>query len=88
MIKNKIALVNYDNKIVIYYRSHGLHVGTMFVDPEFHYLEEKVVSTTLNTTGAHDHAPEVERQKQVIKEWMQAHHTNLPFPSFTRCMTI
>ena len=60
----------------------------MFVDPEFKSLEEKVVSTTLNTTGARDHVPEVERQIQVIKERMQAHHANLPLPSFTRPMTI
>ena len=76
------------NKIVSYYRSHGLHIVTIFVDPEFKSLEEKVVSTTLNTTGARDQVPEVERQKQVIKERMRAHLANLPFPSFTRRMTI
>ena len=32
----------------------------MFVDPEFQSLE-KLVSTTLNATGARDHVPEVER---------------------------
>ena len=37
--KNDIALVTSMNKIVSYYRSHGLHVGTMFVDPEFKSLE-------------------------------------------------
>ena len=31
--KNKISLVTSINKIVIYYTSHGLNVGTMFVDP-------------------------------------------------------
>ena len=31
--KNKIALVTSVNKIVSYYRSHGLHVGMIFVDP-------------------------------------------------------
>ena len=60
----------------------------MCVHPEFKSLEEKVVSTTLNTTGARNHVPEVERQIQVIKERMRAHHANLPFPSFTRRMTI
>ena len=40
----------------------------MFVDPDFHFLEEKLVSTTLNTTGAHDHVPEVDNQIQVIKQ--------------------
>ena len=60
----------------------------MFVDPEFQFLEGKVVSTTLNTTGARDHVPEVERQIQFIKERMQAHHANLPFPSFTKRITI
>ena len=59
--KNKIALVNSINKIVSCYRSHGFHVGTMFIDPEFQFLEEKVVSTTFNTTGARDHVPEVKR---------------------------
>ena len=39
----------------------------MFVDPEFKSLEEKVVSTTLNPTGARDHVPEVERQIQVTR---------------------
>ena len=42
----------------------------MFVDPEFKSLEEKAVSSTLNTTGARDHVLEVERQIQVIKEWI------------------
>ena len=60
----------------------------MFVDPEFKSLEEKVVRTTLNTNEARDHVTEVDRQIQVIKERMRAHHSNLPFPSFTRRMTI
>ena len=65
--KNKKALVTPINKIVSYYRSHGLHVVIMFVDPEFKSLEEKLVSTNLNTTEACDHVPEVERPIQVIK---------------------
>ena len=76
------------NKIVSYYKPYSLHVGTMFVDPEFQYLEEKLVSTTLNITGARDHAPEVERQIQVIKKRMRTHHSNLPLPSFIRRMKI
>ena len=32
--------------------------------------------------------PEVEIQIQVIKERMRAHHAKIPFPSFTRRMTI
>ena len=60
----------------------------MFVDPEFKSLEVKVVITTLNITGARDYVPEVESQIQVIKERMQAHHANLPFPSFTKGMKI
>ena len=57
--KNEIALVTSINKIVSYYKSHGLHVGMVFVDLEFQFLEEKVVRTTLNTTGARYHVPEV-----------------------------
>ena len=87
-IKNDIALVTSINKIVSYYRSHGLYVGTMFVDPNFQSLEEKLFSTTLNTTVLCDHVLEVERQIQVIKKQMLSHHANLPFPSFTRRMTI
>ena len=60
----------------------------MFVEPEFNSLEEKVVITNLNTTGARDHVPEVERQIKVIKERMRAHHAKLPFPSLTISMTI
>ena len=85
-INNEISLLTSINKIVSYYRSHGLHVGTIFVDPEFQYLKEKVVSTTLNKTGLRDHAPELETQIQVITERIRAHHANLPFPSFTRRM--
>ena len=59
----------------------------MFVDPKFQSLEKKVVGITLNTTGARDHVPEVERHIQFIKERMRAHHVNLPFPIFTRRMT-
>ena len=57
--KNNIALVTSINKIVSYYKSHGLHVGTMFIYPEFQFLEEMLVSATLNTTGARDHVPEL-----------------------------
>ena len=60
----------------------------MFVDPEFQFLEKKVAITALNTTGMCDHVPEVERQIKFIKERMRAHHDNLPFPKFTRRMTI
>ena len=60
----------------------------MSVDPEFQSLEEKVGSTTLNTNGARDHVPEVERQIQVIKGQMRAHHAKIPFHSFTRRITI
>ena len=59
--KNGIALVTSNNELVSYYRSNGLRVGTMFLDPEFQSLEEKLVSTNLNTTEARDHVPEVER---------------------------
>ena len=69
-IKNEISLVTSINKIVSYYKSHGLHVGKMFVDSEFQFLDEKLVSNTLNTTEEHEHVPEVERQIQVIKERM------------------
>ena len=37
--KNEIAIVTSINKIVSYYRSHRLHVGTMFVELEFKSLE-------------------------------------------------
>ena len=60
----------------------------MFVDPEFKSIEEKLVRTTLNTTGTRDHVPEVERQIQVIKEQIRAHHSNLTLPIFTRRMNI
>ena len=60
----------------------------MFIDPKFQFLEKKLVSTTINTTGARDHVPEVKRQIKFTKERMQAHHANLTFPSFTKKMSI
>ena len=33
--KNEISLVTSINEIVSYYTLQGLHVGTMFVNPEF-----------------------------------------------------
>ena len=37
--KNEIVLVTFIDKIGSYYKSHVLHVGTMFVDPEFQLLD-------------------------------------------------
>ena len=37
--KNDIEVVTSIHKIVSYYISHGLPLGTMFVDPEFKSLE-------------------------------------------------
>ena len=37
--KNEISLVTSINKIVSYYRSHGLHVDKMSVEPDFMSLE-------------------------------------------------
>ena len=64
---NELALVTFINKIVSYYKSHSLRVDKMFVELEFQFLEEEVVSTIINTIGAHEHVPEVERKIQVIK---------------------
>ena len=60
----------------------------MFVDLDFKSLEEKIFSTNLNTTGARDHVPEIERQIHASKERMRAHNANLTFTRFTRHMTI
>ena len=60
----------------------------MLADPEFQFLEYKVSSTRLNTAGARDQTPEVERQIKAIKERMRANIDNLPFPSFTLNMVI
>ena len=37
--KTEIELLSSINKIVSYYKSHGLHVGMMSVDTEFLFLE-------------------------------------------------
>ena len=60
----------------------------MSVDPEFQFLEEKIVSTTLKNIGARYHVPEVDRQIQLITERMRAHNAKKHFPRFTRHMTI
>ena len=58
----------------------------MFADPEFQFLEDKVAITRLNTSGARDHVPEVERQIKIIKERIRAYNANLPLRIFTRRM--
>ena len=58
---SEISLVNYINKIFSYYNSHSLYIRMIFVDPNFQFLEDKVVSKSLNTTGVCDNVPEVER---------------------------
>ena len=60
----------------------------MFAEQELQLLEDKIVRTSLNTIGAHDHVPEMDMQIQVIKELMRAHQATLNFPSFTRKTTI
>ena len=62
------SLVNSINKIVTHYKLYGLYVRTMFVDPEFQFLEYKVFSTVINTTGAIDHIPEVDKHIQVVND--------------------
>ena len=81
-------LLNFINKIVRHYKSHGILASTIFLEPEFQLLYNKVASTSLNTSGSRNHVPEVEGQINVIKEQMWAHHTNLPFPRFTQGTTI
>ena len=48
----------------------------MFLDTKFQFLEDKVVSTTPNKNGAHDHVPEVERHIKLIKEKIRSYHAN------------
>ena len=66
--RSENSLVNYINKIVRHYKSHGILVSTIFVDPDFQLLEDKVDITRLHTASARDHAQELELQIKVIKE--------------------
>ena len=86
--RSEISLVNSINKTGRGYKSHGILVSTMFVDPKFKFLEDKVARTRLNTANARNNMPEVELQIKVIKKRTREHHSNLLFPRFTQWMAI
>ena len=53
------------------YTTRGLNVQSILMDREFQCLEG-LLPTKINTTGADEHVPEIERRNRVIKEKIRA----------------
>ena len=84
----KGSLITSIDKITRCYRTRDIVVCTLFADPEFAFLEERIKHTRVNTTAAREHVPEVERKICNIKNRMCAIHVALPFVRMPRHMTI
>ena len=61
-------------KAINLYSSCGFNVQMMLMDNDFAPLESELNAkgVILNTTGANDHVPDVERNNRVIKEKVRA----------------
>ena len=81
--RTKGLLVKSIDMITRCYKARDIVVRTLFVDPEFDFLEKCIKHTTVNTTTAQEHVPEVERQILNIKNRMKAIHAALPFVTET-----
>ena len=79
------TLVNALKKFISLYTTRGLNVQSILMDREFQCLEG-LLHTQINTTGADDHVPEIERRNRLIKERFRAarsrarHFKKLPNP--------
>jgi len=67
---NVRTLMNGLTKAINLYNSHRFNVQMMLMDNDFAPLESELNAkgVILNTTGANDHVPAVERNNRVIKE--------------------
>ena len=68
-------------KVINLYNSRGFNVQMMLMDNDFAPLESELnkEGVILNTTGANDHVPAVERNNRVIRERVHAGWSRLPY---------
>ena len=76
------------SKIIDIYKQRGFSIHTMYMDPDFNFLDRSIVGTYLNKTSTRDHVPDIERQIQVVKDRMRAVHGDLPYDCMNSCMLI
>ena len=65
--RTKGSLVKSIDKITRCYRTRDIVVCTLFADPKFDFLEDRIKHTKVNTTATQEHVPEVERKIRNIK---------------------
>ena len=70
------------------YKRRGFQVVICYLDPEFKACKKikSDITALLNTTGASEHVPEVERQIRVIKERVRAVRNSLPYNIIPKLM--
>ena len=78
-----------DNKlrsVLRLYRHRGFRVTTLLADQEFEALQEYF--PFINTCGADEHVPDVERMIRTIKDRARSAHSLLPFRSLPRLIVV
>jgi Reverse transcriptase (RNA-dependent DNA polymerase) len=68
------------------YRHRGFHITTLFGDPEFEPL--RAWFPCLNTCGADDHIPDIERFIRTVKDRTRSTYRMLPFKHIPRIVLI
>ena len=68
------------------YRHRGFHVTSILGDQEFEALRE--FFPYLNTCGADEHVPDVERMIRTVKDRARSAHSLLPFRSLPRLIVV
>jgi len=79
--RNVKTIMNGLTKVINLYNSRGFNVKMMMMDNDFAPLESDLneKGVILNTTGANDHVPAVERNNRVIRERVRAGWSRLPY---------
>lgn len=71
-------------RIVNLYKSRSFNISCIFMDREFEpvkneWLEQDGQTVNMNTIGADDHVPEIERRIRMTKERVKATRSTLPY---------
>jgi len=87
LLNRKVTTVRDKLRAVLrLYRHRGFHVTTLLGDQEFEPLRE--FFPFINTCGADEHVPDVERMIRTIKDRARSAHSLLPFRSLPRLIVV
>ncbi len=74
--------------MVLVYCHRGLTVTTAMVNGQFDPLCGKIGDVDLNVTVVAQHAPEIDRCIQMVKERVRSQRSRLPFSQLPACVVI